>query len=186
VCEEAAKPAQVTHGGGVSRRRLLSAAAVALPVLVTGCKGTQSLGTPPPPAPNIVTLRSAVAAEQSLVATYTMMLGLVGSQDASLQAAIRSVQADHAAHLMQLKSRLVVPAGSALALSPSPSPTASVSLTGNVSTDVVALEQAEQAASDRLIRQLTMLPPSLAQLFASIAASEATHVPYLRAARRGR
>jgi hypothetical protein len=51
---------------------------------------------------------------------------------------------------------------------------------------VIALEEAEQAASDRLIGQLAALPPSLAQLFASIAASEATHVPYLQAARRGR
>lgn len=194
MCGEPAKPAQVAHGGGVSRRRLLGAAAAALPILVTGCKGTQSLGTPPPPAPNIVTLRGAIAAEQLMVARYTTMLGLLRSQlsaqptpqDLALEAAIRAVQADHAAHLMQLKSRLIVPAGSALALSPSPTPSASVSLPGGVSAEVVALEQAEQAASDRLIGQLAVLPPSLAQLFASIAASEATHVPYLQAARRGR
>jgi hypothetical protein len=43
------------------------------------------------------------------------------------------------------------------------------------------LEHAEQAASDRLIGQLAGLPPALAQLFASIAASEATHVPLLQA-----
>jgi hypothetical protein len=187
VCGQAAKPAQVAHGGGVSRRRLLGAAAAALPILVTGCKGVQSLGTPPPPVPNIVTLRSAIAAEQLMVARYTAMLSLLQSQqDAALAAAIRSVQADHGAHLVQLKSRLIVPAGSALALSPSPTPSASVGLTGGVSADVAVLEQAEQAASDRLIGQLAVLPPSLAQLFASIAASEATHVPYLQAARRGR
>lgn len=186
MCGEAAKPAQVAHASGVSRRRLLGAAAAALPILITGCKGAQSLGTPPPPAPNIVTLRGAIADEQSLVATYTTMLGLLGSQDVGLAAAIRAVRADHAAHLMQLKSRLVVPAGSALALSPSPTPSASVSLTGGVSAEVVALEQAEQAASDRLLGQLAVLPPSLAQLYASIAASEASHVPYLQVARRGR
>jgi hypothetical protein len=45
-----------------------------------------------------------------------------------------------------------------------------------------ALEQTEQAASDRLIGWLNGLPPTLAQLFASIAASEATHVPYLQQA----
>ena len=39
------------------------------------------------------------------------------------------------------------------------------------------LGAAEQAASDRLIGQVAEVPPSLAQLFASIAASEATHVP---------
>jgi hypothetical protein len=187
VCGQAAKPARVAHGGGsVSRRGLLGAAAAALPILVTGCKGVQSLGTPPPPAPNIRTLRNAIADEQVLVAAYTTMLSLLGTQDISLAATIRSVHADHVAHLMQLKSRLIVPAGSALALSPSPTPSASVSLTGGVTAEVIALEQAEQAASDRLIEQLTVLPPPLAQLFASIAASEATHVPYLQAARRGR
>jgi hypothetical protein len=194
VCGEAAKPAQVAHGDGVSRRRLLGAAAIALPILVTGCKGVQSLGTPAPPVPNIVTLRSAIAAEQLMVARYTAMLSLLRSQvparataqDARLETAIRSVQADHAAHLMQLKSRLIVPAGSALALSPSPTPSASAGLTGGVSAEVAALELAEQAASDRLIGQLAVLPPSLAQLFASIAASEATHVPYLQAARHVR
>jgi hypothetical protein len=184
VCGEAAEPAHVAYG--VSRRRLLGAAAAALPILVSGCKGVQSLGTPPPPAPNILTLRSAIASEQSLVDAYNTMLGLLGNQDVTLEAAIRSVQADHDAHLMQLKSRLIVPAGSALALSPSPTPSPSVSLTGGVPANVVVLELAEQAASDRLIGQLPALPPSLAQLFASIAASEATHVPYLQAARHGR
>jgi hypothetical protein len=48
------------------------------------------------------------------------------------------------------------------------------------------LEITEQAGSDRLIGELAGLPPSLAQLFASIAASEATHAEYLRAERRGR
>jgi Ferritin-like domain len=193
VCGEAATPARVAHGGALSRRRLLGAAAAALPILVTGCKGVQSLGSPPPPVPDIRTLRSAIAAEQLLVARYDAMLGLLRTQlparvtpaDTTLVSAIRTVQADHSAHLTQLKSRLIVPAGSALALSPSPTPTAS-GLTGGVSAILDALEQAEQAASDRLIGQLAALPPSLAQLFASIAASEATHVPYLQAARRGR
>ncbi len=51
---------------------------------------------------------------------------------------------------------------------------------------LAGLERAEQAASDRLLRQLDGLPGSLAQLFASIAASEATHVPYLKSAREER
>jgi hypothetical protein len=186
-------PADVPPGGTVSRRSLLAAAA-ALPILVTGCKGVQALGTPPPPGSEIVALRSAISAEKIMVSTYATMLGLLRSQlpsqptsqDVRLEAAIRTVQADHAAHLQQLKSRLIEPAGSALALSPMPTPSASIALTGGVSAELVALEQAEQAASDRLLGQLAGLPPSLAQLFASIAASEATHVPYLQAAGRGR
>jgi hypothetical protein len=110
---------------------------------------------------------------------------------ATLQTALRAVQAEHVAHLMQLKTRLIEPLGSRPAPSPSPTPSSMAGPTGGVSAEVTALEQAEQAASDRLIGQLAGLPPSLAQLFASIAASEATHVPYLQAAwlqaeRRGR
>ena len=52
---------------------------------------------------------------------------------------------------------------------------------GTVAVELTALEQAEQAASDRLIGQLGGLPPSLAQLFASIAASDATHATALAA-----
>ncbi len=44
------------------------------------------------------------------------------------------------------------------------------------------LELAEQAARDRLVGRCE-LPPALAQLFASIAASEATHVPCSRQGR---
>lgn len=193
MCAQAATPANVPPGGAVSRRSLLAAAA-GLPVLITGCKGVQALGTPPPPASDIVALRSAISAEKLMVSTYSTMLSLLhsqpsgqpASQGAGLEAAIRAVQADHVAHLQQLQSRLIEPVGSALALSPMPTPSASVSLTGSVSAEVKALEQAEQAASDRLLAQLAPLPPSLAQLFASIAASEATHVPYLKAAGRGR
>jgi hypothetical protein len=43
------------------------------------------------------------------------------------------------------------------------------------------LGAAEQAASDRLLGEVLQVPPSLAQLFASISASEATHVPVLAA-----
>lgn len=193
VCAQAVTSAHVPPGGAVSRRSLLATAA-ALPVLITGCKGVQALGTPPPPASDIAALRSAISAEKLMVSTYTTMLSLLhgqtsgqpSSQEATLEAAVRSVQADHIAHLQQLKSRLIEPAGSALALSPLPTPSASVSLTGSLSAELMTLEQAEQAAADRLLGQLAGLPPSLAQLFASIAASEATHVPYLRAAGRGR
>jgi hypothetical protein len=82
------------------------------------------------------------------------------------------------------------PANSTPTSSPTSSPTSAPSspATGAPSARGVLgeLELAEQAASDRLIADLGGLPPSLAQLFASIAASEATHVEYLRAARRSR
>ena len=193
-------PAVLTEAGlpygAPTRRAVLAASAAALPLLLTACKGVQALGTPPPPAPDIVTLRAAISAEASMVARYGAALQRlkrdfppkVPPAGIVVLSAITAVHAEHVAHLAQLRSRLVQPAGSA----PSPSPSASTSPAGGgvtgggVTAEVTALAGAEQAASDRLIGQLTGLPPSLAQLFASIAASEATHVPYLQAARRGR
>jgi hypothetical protein len=182
-----AAPADAAHGA-VSRRALLAASA-ALPLLLTACKGVQALGTPPPPAPDIVALRTAISAEETMVARYAAVLVRLRTQfppgappqDLALVTAVSAVQAEHAEHLAQLKSRLVQPAASA----PSPSPSPTVHVTGTVAVELTELEQAEQAASDRLIGQLAGLPASLAQLFASIAASEATHVPFLQAAGRG-
>jgi hypothetical protein len=186
----AAAPADSARAGAVSRRALLSASSAAVALLLTGCKGVQALGTPPPPAPDIVALRAAISAEVVMVARYSAALARLRLQmpgrgtptDVAIFLSVRTLQAEHAAHLAQLKSRLIQPAGSA----PSPGPTPKVQVTGTIAAELAVLEQAEQAASDRLLGQLIGLPPSLAQLFASIAASEATHVPYLQAAWRGR
>jgi hypothetical protein len=188
VSPEAA-PADSARAGAVSRRALLSASSAAVALLLTGCKGVQALGTPPPPAPDIVALRAAISAEVVMVARYTAALARLRLQmpgrgtatDIAIFLGVRTLQAEHAAHLAQLKSRLIQPAGSA----PSPGPTPTVQVTGTIAAELAGLEQAEQAASDRLIGQLIGLPPSLAQLFASIAAAEATHVPFLQAAWRG-
>jgi hypothetical protein len=178
--------------GAVSRRTVLAASATAvsavLPLLLTGCKGVQALGTPPPPAPDIVALRTAISAEELMLARYAAFVAPTSgsSGDALVVAAVKTVQLEHVAHLAQLKSRLVEPAGSSPSATPSPSLSSTAPVPGATAAALAGLEQAEQAASDRLIRQLGGLPPSLAQLFASIAASEATHVPYLRALRRDR
>jgi hypothetical protein len=190
VSTEAAQPADAARGGAVSRRSVLAASAAALPMLLTACKGIQALGAPPPPAPDVVALRSAIAAEKLMVARYAAALSLLRgqlppratAQDIVLYQSVRSVQAEHAAHLVQLKARLVEPT----LTSPSASPSPSTQVGGTIDAALAALEEAEQAASDRLLGQLVGVPGSLAQLFASIAASEATHVPYLQAARHGR
>ena len=178
---------------GPARRTLLIASAAALPALLTACRGVQALGTPPPPPADVDTLRNAIKHEAALVASYEAFSAsggspATGSQSGSapaasggLTAALAAVLADHRQHLAQLRSRLVGPA-------PHGSAAASGTAGGRsgVILTIAQLEDAEQAASDRLIAQLAGLPPTLAQLFASIAASEATHVPYLQAARRGR
>lgn len=172
---------------GLSRRALLTASAAVLPLLVTACKGVQALGAPPPPPADVRTLQAAISAEAAMIARYASALKQL-SADAATSA--RAVQAEHVAHLALLRSRLVEPPGVMFSVHPpslrpssSPSPAA-----GLISGRAVLreLELAEQAASDRLIGELDGLPPSLAQLLASIAASEATHVEYLRAARRVR
>jgi hypothetical protein len=185
--------------GTVSRRSVLTASAAvasgALPLLLTACKGVQALGTPPPPAPDIVALRTAILAEETLLARYAAVVRLASTPAGSgVVTAIKTVQAEHVAHLAQLKSRLVEPAGSTPSSFPSASSSPSASgspgatpgapVSGTLPAALTALEEAEQAASDRLIGQLGVLPASLAQLFASVAASEAAHVPYLRAAAR--
>jgi hypothetical protein len=134
----------------------------------------QVLGSPPPPPADIRALSAAIKAEEQLVATYSAALGALPGGDTPAELAVRTVQAEHAAHLLQLKSRLIEPARH-----PSATPRPVTIPPGTTSSILQGLGQAEQAASDRLLGQLHALPPALAQLFASIAASEATHVPYL-------
>jgi hypothetical protein len=162
---------------GVSRRSLLVAAGAALPILLTSCKGVQALGTPPPPPREIRVLRAAITAEELMVDRYTTALTRLPASNGDLLAALRAVQAEHVAHLGQLRSRLLEPAGA-----PTPAaPRAPAVVAGSSPSSVLAgLEEAEQTASNRLLEQLVVLPPSLAQLFASVAASEATHVPFLQ------
>jgi len=174
---------------GMSRRRLLGSAAAAvpfaaLPFLLTACKGVQALGTPPPPAPDIRLLQATITAEELLVARYAAAIAQLpasGTTAPAALAAMHAVQAEHSEHLSQLRTRLIEPAGvhfrrTSHSLPPSAVPS------GSAADILAALASAEQAASDRLISQLAVLPPALAQLFASIAASEATHAPFLQAA----
>ncbi|MGO8956380.1 MAG: hypothetical protein ACLQFR_03250 [Streptosporangiaceae bacterium] len=156
-----------------TRRAILAAAG--LPLLLTACRGVQVLGSPPPPPAEVQTLRAAIAAEEQLVSSYAAA-SQPGHGTARQAAVLTAVLAEHRQHLAQLKSRLIESAAQRSAAA------AMVhrSATGPAIPDMAQLEQAEAAASDRLIGQLAGLPASLAQLFASIAASEATHVPLLR------
>jgi len=174
--ETPAREAGPGGAAGASRRALLVAAGAALPALLTGCKGVQALGTPPPPPRDIRILRVAITAERLMLARYTTAITQLTAAPASVLAAVRAVQAEHAAHLSQLRSRLIE---SAVSPAPSASRPPVVAQGGSVASVLAALAQAEQAASDRLLGELPGLPPALAQLFASVAASEATHVPFL-------
>lgn len=173
-------------------RRVVLAAAATLPLAaVSGCAGADVLAAPPSPAPGVTLLREAIAAEQLMITQYTAVLReaggaartAAGGSRSALTAALQPLLAEHRAHLAQLRSRLVIPAGSAAnPVPPRRRPPAAASVPATASAGVTFLRAAEQAAAVAMLGRLRGAPPSLAQLFASIGASEATHVPALDAA----
>ncbi len=167
-------------------RRAVIAAAAALPlVAVSGCNGVDVLASPPRQAADVGLLQAAIAAEQLLVTQYAAVLrGLTGSgagASAALTAALEPLLGQHQAHLAELRSRLIVPAGSA---SPSARATRAPAVPSAPAAAIDFLRAAEQAAAAAMLGRLPGASASLAQLFASISASEATHVPVLDDAAR--
>ena len=177
-----------------TRRAVLAATAASLPLLaLSGCKGVGALATPPRPAPDVAVLKAAIAAEEVMIARYDAVI----TRSARLAGSLRPLRAEHQSHLVQLRSRLIVPPGSA-AVSPSPSPSSSSSRSGRAAAGpgpgsegtgpagaaaaISYLQAAERHAASTLLHQLIAVSPSLAQLMASVAASEATHVAALSAA----
>jgi hypothetical protein len=178
-------------------RRALLAATAALPLLGAGCRGVGALAAPPRPAPDVALLRTAISAEELMVATYAEAVRLLaagrGARAAragrahgrGLDAVLAVLLGQHRAHLAQLTDRLIVPAGSPYPPAPrhrgpAPAlPTARHRL-------VARLAAAETAASARLAGALLDASPALAELLASISAAEATHVLALNAAGRHR
>jgi hypothetical protein len=172
-------PQEAPVAANPTRRVVLAAAAMLPLAAVTGCDGADVLATPPSPAADVVALREAIAAEQLMITHYATVLHETGGTG-DLAAALEPLQAEHRAHLAQLRSRLIVPVGGPEAPRARPSPTATVPATA--SGGVAFLRTAEQAAATAMLSRLRGTPASLAQLFASIGASEATHVPALDAA----
>jgi hypothetical protein len=167
-------------------RRVVLAASAALPLLVAGCRGTEVLGAPPQPSAAVRRLRAAIAEEQSMVTRYQRVLALLadgraaGGSGPAARATLAGLLAEHQDHLRLLRARLVPGSPRAAGAGPVPAP----SVTGIPAAPGPAIRYlgtAEQAASDRLMGEVLQVPPSLAQLFASISASEATHVPVLAA-----
>jgi len=161
---------------------VLAASAAALPLLLgaAGCRssdafaGPDPLAGPPPLGHDVLTLQAVIAAEESMIDLYrTASSGDPGTSRARL---LRSLLAQHEQHLVQLKARLIVPPGASP--SPSPSRRASTSLRPGT-VGITRLRAAERASAADLVRRLVTMPPALAQLFASIAASDATHVTVL-------
>jgi hypothetical protein len=165
----------------VPRRRVLLASAAALPLLLgtAGCRssdvftGPDPLAGRPPLGHDVLTLQAVIAAEENMIDLYR--LAISGDSGTSRARTLRSLLGQHQQHLTQLKARLIVPPGASASPSPSsasPSPRAST-------VSIARLRAAERASAADLVRRLATAPPALAQLLASIAASDATHVTAL-------
>jgi hypothetical protein len=164
----------------LSRRQLLAASPTTLPLFLTlsACKGPAVLSGPPPVAPQTRMLLDAVTAEQDLIWIYNKAL----AGYSALQPTLAPLLAEHQAHLAQLTARVVEPPGKKV-------PTAVTAWAGGRKPELAAtadgalvqLRAAEQAAVARLPGRglLGSGSPSLAQLYASVATSEATHVSAL-------
>jgi len=178
------------------RRRILLASATTLPLLLAtaGCRssdvftGPDPLAGRPRPAPGVVTLQAAITAEEDLISLYRT--ALAGDTSAARSAAVKLLLTQHEQHLAQLRARLIPPPGTAspqasprLSASPRPSvsPRSAASATSPapVRVTIARLRAAERASATHLVQRLATVEPALAQLFASIAASDATHVTAL-------
>ena len=160
---------------------MLLASAAALPLLLgaAGCRssdvftGPDPLAGRPPLGHDVLTLQAVIAAEENMIDLY--QLAISGDSGTSRARTLRSLLAQHQQHLVQLKARLIVPPSASASPSPSsasPSPRAST-------VSITRLRAAERVSAADLVRRLATAPPALAQLLASIAASDATHVTVL-------
>jgi hypothetical protein len=160
------------------RRRVLAASAAALPALlaIAGCRSSDAFAGPDPLAgrpalsPDVITLQEAIKAERAMIALYQAAVN-GGTRPART---LEGLLAEHRQHLSRLQARLVLPSGSGSASPSSSSSSSSSRARGRVT--IAQLRAAERASATDLVRRLAGVPPALAQLFASIAASDATHV----------
>jgi hypothetical protein len=158
----------------IQKQRRLLLASAPLVLLVTGCSsadlfaGPDPLGGKPPLAHDTVVLQSVIAAELDLISRYKSAIS------ASSNPLLPTLLAQHQQHLTQLNARLIIPPGASPSSSPSPVPSPTPS-----PEPISSLRDAERASAASLTGQLTSVGPALAQLFASIAASDATHADAL-------
>jgi hypothetical protein len=159
----------------LSRRQLLAASPTTLPLFLalSGCKGPAVLSAPPHPSQQTQVLLRAVTAEQHLVLIYAKVMAVYPG----LAGALAPLRAEHEAHLARLRARVIEPPGK----QPQAEATAGPAVAATQAAALAQLRAAEQAAVAAQMSRLGAAPASLAQLYASIAACEATHVSVLSA-----
>jgi hypothetical protein len=159
---------------------MLAASAAALPVLLAtaGCRSSDAFAGPDPLAgrpalsPDVVTLQAVIAAEQTMIRLYEVA---VDSNVATGQVhGLEGLLAQHRQHLGLLQARLILPSPTPTA-TPSATPSGASASAVRDRVTIAQLHAAERASAADLVRRLVTVQPDLAQLFASIAASDATH-----------
>jgi hypothetical protein len=162
---------------GPSRRSVLAAAAMTFPLLAAGCRSVGALGAPPKPLPDVAVLENAITAEKLMITRYHAVISGSPGQAAFLAPLLTQ----HQEHLARLASRLVNPPAASGARSPAAAvPAAAVPTAAVPAPTITALQAAEEDAANSLVRHLAEVTPSLAQLLASVAASEASHALLLQ------
>lgn len=162
---------------------MLLASAATLPVLLAaaGCRSSDAFTGPDPlagrpPLPHdVLTLQAVIAAEENLIGMYQAAIGGDPGTSGRLPL-LRPLLVQHEQHLARLRVRLIEPAGTTASPSARPSPRAG---TAAAPVSTARLRAAERASAADLVQRLGTVPPGLAQLLASIAASDATHVAVL-------
>jgi hypothetical protein len=158
-----------------TRRRVLAAMAVTLPLVASGCKGIGALGTPPKPAPDVAVVDDAITVEKYLIARYGAVLAAMPG----LAGELRPLLAQHHEHLARLRARIITPRGAARPTASPKPPPSPAPVPGTATGARTYLRDAENTAATSLLAHLQQATPSLAQLLASISASEATHAQLL-------
>jgi hypothetical protein len=153
----------------LSRRQLLATSTTTLPLFLAlgACKGPAPLGGPPPLSPDTRSLLHAATAERNLIWIYKAVI----AGYSELAPTLRPLLAEHEAHLSTLADRIIEPPGKKVPATVTVRP----AVPGTTAQALVLLRDHEQAASRVLLSRLYTTAPSLAQLYASIAAAEATH-----------
>jgi hypothetical protein len=164
----------------LSRRQLLAASPTTLPLFLalSACKGPAVLSGPPPVASQTQMLLHAVTAEQNLIWVYDKTM----AGYSALRPTLAPLLAEHQAHLAQLAARVVEPPGEKVPGTVNAwAGGRKQALAATADGALVQLRATELAAVARLLGRSLLggSSPSLAQLYASVAASEATHVTTL-------
>lgn len=139
----------------------------ALALGLTGCddKTPEELK----PGPEVAVLLAAIAGEEQMIVLYEG----VAAAHPGLSARVTGPLQHHQEHLVQLKRHYLPGTGTTAA---TPTPTLSpIPVPADDGAAVTALHTAERLAAAARIKDVTQVPPGLAQLFASIGACEAGH-----------